>query len=67
MPGFRTILKPASQTEEGKEQLSEYYLALGQFIDSFARAERDMHLVLRWHTKTLDKVARVVFSGAAST
>jgi hypothetical protein len=36
---------------------------LGEFIDGFARAERDMYAVLRWHTKTQDQIARAVFSG----
>jgi hypothetical protein len=60
---LRNIPIPASQTDEGKARLNDYWLALGEFVDSFARAEHDIHLVLRWHTKTLDKVARAVFSG----
>jgi hypothetical protein len=60
---LRNIPIPAAATDEGKARLNDYWLALGEFIDNFAGAERTMHRVLRWHTKTLDKVARSVFSG----
>jgi hypothetical protein len=54
---------PASQTDEGKERLRAYRLALGEFVEQFARVEMFMHFVLRWHTKTKTAVARAVFSG----
>jgi hypothetical protein len=57
----------ASRTQEGRLRLRAYSLALGEFVDAFARAERDMHVVLRWHTKTPDKVARAVFSGVRTS
>ena len=60
---YRNTPVPAAETAEGKARLQEYWNALGEFIDGFARAERDMFLALRWHTKTQDKIARAVFSG----
>jgi hypothetical protein len=59
----RPILNPA-ETEEGKARAREYRLALGTFIDTFAKVEQAMFFVLTWRTKTKTQVARAVFSGA---
>jgi hypothetical protein len=55
--------KPASETDEGKERAKAYRLALGGFVDAFAKVETAMYLALRWHTKTTTTVAKAVFSG----
>lgn len=54
---------PAAETKEGRKRLKAYRLALGSFIDAFAKAEIAMHYVLRYYTKTEDIIARAVFSG----
>jgi hypothetical protein len=56
--------KPAAETDEGKARLRSYRLALGEFVDAFAKAEIFLHFVLRWYTKTTTATARAVFSGA---
>jgi hypothetical protein len=55
--------KPAAETQAGQRRLRAYRLALGEFVEVFARAEIFMHFVLRWYTKTPAVIARVVFSG----
>ena len=53
----------ASQTPEGKKRLSEYYEALGRFVDMFARAEAAVTLTLWHYAKTSPEVAKIIFAG----
>jgi len=55
--------KPASETKEGRARLKAYRLALGTFIEMFAKVEMAMHFTLRNYTKTDTGIARAVFSG----
>ena len=55
--------KPASETEEGKQRLSVYYLALGRFAHRFAQAELSVHFVLRHYAGMTIDVARALLSG----
>src|SRR5260221_13910412 len=56
--------KPAPETEAGQERQRAYYLALGEFVDTFAHTELLTHFVLRWHTQTSVTMALAGFSGA---
>jgi hypothetical protein len=55
--------KPASETEEGKLRLDEYYLALGRFAHWFAQAELAVHSVLAHYANLSTSNARALFSG----
>jgi hypothetical protein len=55
--------KPASETEEGRQRLSVYYLALGRFAHRFALAELGVHFVLRHYAGMKEGVARALLSG----
>jgi hypothetical protein len=55
--------KPAAETEEGRQRLSVYYLALGRFAHRFALAELGVHFVLRHYAGMKDGVARALLSG----
>jgi hypothetical protein len=55
--------KPASETEEGRQRLSVYYLALGRFTHRFAQAELSVHSVLRHYAGMTIEVARALLSG----
>src|SRR2546427_4943255 len=52
-----------SQTEEGQARAQEYRLALGTFVDAFAKVESGMFYVLLWQTKTKTTVGKAIFSG----
>lgn len=54
---------PASETEEGKKRLQEYYSALGHFIDVFAQVEGVVSFTLWHYAKTVPEIAKIVFSG----
>jgi hypothetical protein len=55
--------KPAaSETDEGKKRLQDYYTALGRFIDVFAKVELAVGFTLWHYAKTPYPVARVAFS-----
>lgn len=55
--------KPAAETEEGRQRLSVYYLALGRFAHRFALAEQGVHFVLRHYAGMTTGVARALLSG----
>lgn len=55
--------KPAAETEEGRQRLSVYYLALGRFAHRFALAEQGVHFVLRHYAGMTTSVARALLSG----
>jgi len=55
---------PASQTPEGKKRLTEYYEALGRFVDMFSRVEAAITLTLWHYAKTSPEIAKVIFAGA---
>jgi hypothetical protein len=55
--------KPAAETEEGRQRLSVYYLALGRFAHRFALAEQGVHFVLRHYAGMKTDVARALLSG----
>jgi hypothetical protein len=60
---FRNLPKRAADTEEGKARAREYRLALGTFVDAFAKVESGMFYVLLWQTKTKVPVGKAIFSG----
>jgi hypothetical protein len=53
----------ASDTEEGKRRLQEYYSALGRFIDMFAQVETALTFTLWHYAKTPPEIAKIIFSG----
>ncbi len=55
--------KPATETEEGRQRLSVYYLALGRFAHRFALAEQGVNFVLRHYASMTTSVARALLSG----
>jgi len=55
--------QPASETEEGRQRVSVYYLALGRFAHRFAQAELSVHFVLRHYACMTTDVARALLSG----
>ncbi|MGH9864756.1 MAG: hypothetical protein ACRD4H_05005 [Candidatus Acidiferrales bacterium] len=55
--------KPAAETEEGRQRLSVYYLALGRFAHRFALGELSVHFVLRHYAGMTAGVARALLSG----
>jgi hypothetical protein len=54
---------PASETPEGKRRIAAYYASLGEFIDTFSRAEVTVEYVLRHYAKMGPRVAVVILSG----
>jgi hypothetical protein len=54
----------ASETEEGKKRLSEYYEALGRFVDLFSRLEAAVTFTLWHYAKTSPDIAKIIFAGA---
>lgn len=54
---------PASETEQGKKRLDEYYSALGRFIDMFAQVEIAVNFTLWHYSKTSTDIAKIIFSG----
>jgi hypothetical protein len=53
----------ASETEEGKKRLEEYYSSLGRFVDRFSKAELAVAFTLWHYTKVPHSIARAIFSG----
>ena len=63
-PSLRDFyIKTASETEEGRQRVSVYYLALGRFAHRFAQAEASVHYVLRHYAGMKADVARALLSG----
>jgi hypothetical protein len=62
LPSWYTV--PASETEEGKKRLSDYYEALGRFIDMFARVETAITLTLWHYAKTQPEMGKIIFAGS---
>jgi hypothetical protein len=54
---------PPAETEEGRQRLSVYYLALGRFAHRFALTELGVHFVLRHYAGMTTGVARALLSG----
>lgn len=54
---------PASQTQDGKNRLREYYESLGRFVDMFSRVEAAVTLTLWHYAKTPTEIAKIVFAG----
>ena len=57
-------LMAALATPEARQRYQAYCLALGEFIDCFARAEVGLHIAFKHLTKMPDPVARALLSGA---
>lgn len=55
---------PPPQTEEGNKRLSDYYEALGRFVDIFSRLETAIALTLWHYAKTSPDIAKIIFTGA---
>jgi hypothetical protein len=53
----------ASETEQGKKRLDEYYVALGRFIDMFAQVEIEVNFTLWHYAKTSTEISKFIFSG----
>jgi hypothetical protein len=53
----------ASDTEDGKKRLQEYYSSLGRFIDMFAQVETALTFTLWHYAKTPPDIAKIIFSG----
>jgi hypothetical protein len=61
---FQGYKIPASQTPEGKKRITEYYEALGRFVDMFSRVEAAVTLTLWHYAKTEPAISKVIFAGA---
>jgi hypothetical protein len=53
----------ASETKEGQERQTEYYLALGKFVAMFSRAEIAVQLTLRFYARLSANRAHIIFHG----
>ena len=54
---------PASDTEEGKQRLDEYFIALGRFFDMFAQVETAVTYTLWHYSGTPPSISKIIFSG----
>ncbi len=59
--------KPASETRKGRERLKKYWMALGRFVDSFAKVEYAVHIVLAHHARLDPARARAMLSGVRAS
>jgi hypothetical protein len=59
-----SYIVPASETKEGKKRLTEYYEALGRFVDMFARVETAITLTLWHYAGTNPYVGKIIFAGS---
>lgn len=52
---------PASDTEEGRTRVAEYYAALGHFVDAFSEVETIVAQTLRKYAEASVATAQVIF------